>query len=788
MSVDAEFVFSVTGNEPNPALTFNGHRSGISALEFEDESVSASLTTIPTTLVSGSNDGDIILWNVIESNGIFRINAHSDAITSISLFNYENNSYIVSASKDGLIKVFEKDTQHCIQTIAESHAEAWALHMDVANRLLFVGSVGVEIRLYSLMTKDEQETRRLQLENGQSQKTAMMDDLLSYDNESIFKPLGFVEQSVAADRISTIESVSHAGERYVIICAADKTAELFRLRDDDQAQTHRKRQEKRKLASIERDVRGIGEDERWETPQIESTIKERQSEIKFNVEAIDYMVAIRQLRMRKKLRSIIFLSPTTYIASENSSAGSGVELQLLMQLKENALEIHSLNISGSKKNKKRRKVGKTNLEDHEDVNEDNAPTDEIKKLVTLDFAGHRNDVRSISLSPEESTLLSTSDGALKLWNVATQKCIRTMTFSGYGLCTHFIGADGMIGVVGTKSGVVEVYELGSGMFLTQEQAHEGEVWSMCLDDHIYEAKHLITGGADKRVCFWAIENVLTGRHPTNGDDDEDDETKLELIRVLEMPDQVLCIRVAHQRKRPVILVSMMDSSVHAYFLDSLEPYPNFYGHRLPVMSMDVSSDGMMLATGSADKSIKLWGMDFGDCRRSLRGHGDSVSSVAFQPKTHYLFSGSRDGALKYWDADNFQLICDIDGQRGEVWSLALSMDGEVVATASHDRFIRVWRRTDEPLFLDEERDRRMDEMFESKLIEDDVLQASKNRKDDLAIFQNHDDNQRNEQQKSVGFMFDEGKAESSAAGKQSLDSIKGSEMLMEAVQLCDHVN
>ena len=100
----------------------------------------------------------------------------------------------------------------------------------------------------------------------------MMDDLLSYDNESIFKPLGFVERSVAADRISTIESVSHAGERYVIICAADKTAELFRLRDDDEAQTHRKRREKRKLASIERDVRGIGEDERWETPQILSLI------------------------------------------------------------------------------------------------------------------------------------------------------------------------------------------------------------------------------------------------------------------------------------------------------------------------------------------------------------------------------------------------------------------------------------------------------------------------------------------------------------------------------------
>ena len=53
--------------------------------------------------------------------------------------------------------------------------------------------------------------------------------------------------------------------------------------------------------------------------------------------------------------------------------------------------------------------------------------------------------------------------------------------------------------------------------------------------------------------------------------------------------------------------------------------------------MDVSSDGALLASGSADKNIKLWGLDFGDCHRSIRAHEDSVMAVAFVPKTHYLF-------------------------------------------------------------------------------------------------------------------------------------------------------
>lgn len=54
--------------------------------------------------------------------------------------------------------------------------------------------------------------------------------------------------------------------------------------------------------------------------------------------------------------------------------------------------------------------------------------------------------------------------------------------------------------------------------------------------------------------------------------------------------------------------------------------------------MDISSDSTLLASGSADKNLKIWGLDFGDCHRSLFAHGDSLMAVAFQPNTHYLFT------------------------------------------------------------------------------------------------------------------------------------------------------
>jgi len=38
--------------------------------------------------------------------------------------------------------------------------------------------------------------------------------------------------------------------------------------------------------------------------------------------------------------------------------------------------------------------------------------------------------------------------------------------------------------------------------------------------------------------------------------------------------------------------------------------------------MDISSDGALIVTGSADKNLKIWGMDFGDCHRSIFAHSD----------------------------------------------------------------------------------------------------------------------------------------------------------------------
>ena len=125
--------------------------------------------------------------------------------------------------------------------------------------------------------------------------------------------------------------------------------------------------------------------------------------------------------------------------------------------------------------------------------------------------------------------------------------------------------------------------------------------------------------------------------------------------------------------------------------------------------MDISPDSKLIVTCSSDKNVKIWGLDFGDCHKSIFAHDESVMQVAFEQndsrdgidntgkQTHYFWTVGKDKMLKYWDGDKFELIQKLDGHHGEVWALAVSHHGKFVVTGSHDKSIRVWEKLDEPV-------------------------------------------------------------------------------------------
>jgi len=115
-----------------------------------------------------------------------------------------------------------------------------------------------------------------------------------------------------------------------------------------------------------------------------------------------------------------------------------------------------------------------------------------------------------------------------------------------------------------------------------------------------------------------------------------------------------------------------------------------------VRSLAFSADNKFLATGSADRTIKLWNFasasvgDESSLQLTLTGHISPVRGLAFSDRLAYLFSAGEDKQVKCWDLETNQVIRHYHGHLSGVFCLALHPTLDVLVTAGRDAVARVW--------------------------------------------------------------------------------------------------
>ena len=112
------------------------------------------------------------------------------------------------------------------------------------------------------------------------------------------------------------------------------------------------------------------------------------------------------------------------------------------------------------------------------------------------------------------------------------------------------------------------------------------------------------------------------------------------------------------------------------------------GHSSPVLAVDVSPDGQLIATGGGDQTAKLWQPD-GTLLHTLQHTISSVYALRFSPDSQRLVTSSVDGNIYLWSRFG-KLLKTFEGHKAAIWAIAVSPDGERIASASEDSTIRLW--------------------------------------------------------------------------------------------------
>eukprot|EP01029_Cantina_marsupialis_P029707 TRINITY_DN782034_c0_g1_i1.p1 TRINITY_DN782034_c0_g1~~TRINITY_DN782034_c0_g1_i1.p1 ORF type:complete len:425 (+),score=111.08 TRINITY_DN782034_c0_g1_i1:187-1461(+) len=146
-----------------------------------------------------------------------------------------------------------------------------------------------------------------------------------------------------------------------------------------------------------------------------------------------------------------------------------------------------------------------------------------------------------------------------------------------------------------------------------------------------------------------------------------------------IPDAIVEIQKTRERQVPI-----------PQFHKPWKLHRVFSGHLGWVRAIAVEPGNEWFATGSADRTIKIWDLASGGLKLTLTGHISTLRGLQVSSRHPYLFSASEDKTVKCWDLEYNKVIRSYHGHLSGVYSLALHPTIDVLISGGRDSVARVW--------------------------------------------------------------------------------------------------
>ena len=285
-----------------------------------------------------------------------------------------------------------------------------------------------------------------------------------------------------------------------------------------------------------------------------------------------------------------------------------------------------------------------------------AATGKCIKILTQDVedAESFRYIESVAYSPDEKYIVSgcctigsiytinaSWQNTIKLWEVESGKCIKTLSGHTENVTSVVYSPDGKYVASGSWDKTVKLWEVAVGKCIKTLSGHEDHVTSVAYGP---DGAYLASGSWDKTIKLW---DVTTG----------------ECIKTLENAHFVYSVAFSPDGA----YLASGSGIIKLWEVKTGKCVKTFDGDGGWGHSVSFSPDGKYLASSSQDNTIKLWDVATGKCIKTSEGHTASIRSVCYSPDGKYITSVSDDQTIKFWNAGTGELLATTFNLKDGEW-------------------------------------------------------------------------------------------------------------------------
>ncbi|KAH7062078.1 WD40-repeat-containing domain protein [Macrophomina phaseolina] len=214
---------------------------------------------------------------------------------------------------------------------------------------------------------------------------------------------------------------------------------------------------------------------------------------------------------------------------------------------------------------------------------------------------------------------------------------------------------------------------------------------------------VLTGSQDKTIKRWDTSNIKK---------DTAKASRATWTRKAHDKD-INAIDINHNSA--LFATASQDRTVKIWSVETGETVGVLRGHRRGIWTVkfapkdtpQIKGSGSrgLIATGSGDKTVKIWSLTDYSCLLTFEGHTNSVLKLAWLPYAQTgdsrdkrgaeVASAAGDGLLKVWDVSNGELACTLDNHTDRVWALTVNPATKTLVSGGGDSVITFWEDTTE---------------------------------------------------------------------------------------------